>query len=593
MSSFTFVPASGSAFGTSNNNNSNNNNNNINTGFNFVANMNNNNNNNNNNGFNWGSGTANNNNNNNANGFGWGGNTTTTVNSNNTNSNGIFGLDQAENKEEKSNVNDQNPNTGQCSVFAANNNITSESDPLSLHHTHHIKTDNIIPACTATVHWNISEQAINTARENKAIIQLQKPIKVSPSGRSFYIFFEPGLDTVGNGGNGGGFNFAGTRNGQRYTTVSVNEAPPNVTGRFGFGMHGNPKYTVSIKIFDPLDSQDRTVQNAANWRNHRPQNHNYNDNVNPRRFELFDMSALTRRIIDGVFRMQIKISLSPTIITDAVLTPENISPVNYLKYAHQRNGGSSVNMVGGDIDTMPSLHSLNMGSKYSSSGEWHNLMKKMLNEQSFGDIEIVCNDGKRYRCHKDILSNFSPVFKAMLDHQMQESLENWIELKEENGLTMCHLLMYCYTGTISNDIQLDEVGTALLKASDKFRIAGLTKILFDFVKTRIEPETVAMALILCKLYRGSECRAAVIKLNKYVLRYLSELKNMRKVLRSKSFELLFTEHPDLVKTVLFATNSINAGSSNQSNGKENDDADREVIYFDDEDSDNVFDYGTL
>ena len=124
--------------------------------------------------------------------------------------------------------------------------------------------------------------------------------------------------------------------------------------------------------------------------------------------------------------------------------------------------------------------------------------KKQTQKNKKTDEEI------EWRVHKDYLTRFSPVFKAMFEHQMQESLENTVTIDDFNGETMKYVILYMYTGTIPNDLNLDRMGPDLLRAADKYQIIGLSTLIFDFLLSKLSAQTACVSLILCKIYQGSE-----------------------------------------------------------------------------------------
>merc|ERR1711990_183898 len=95
-------------------------------------------------------------------------------------------------------------------------------------------------------------------------------------------------------------------------------------------------------------------------------------------------------------------------------------------------------------------------------------------QQEFTDFEIVCED-RNLQCHKVVLAARSPVFRAMLLNDMEESTRARVEPKEFNSQTMSMLLKFLYTGSIEQEL-LDKNAEAVFKAADYYEVTGLKKI---------------------------------------------------------------------------------------------------------------------
>eukprot|EP01084_Bolivina_argentea_P067619 123109_1 len=137
-----------------------------------------------------------------SNGFSFGGNIAfgnsiapssvlTNNNNNNTSSTSLFlpssttttqtiqSLDANETKEEKSETDDTKTNDNpSLSAFAIDRNTRN----TSLQRTYCITSDQCLPSCETTIHWNISRRAIDQSRANKSTIKPNKKLTILPSG---------------------------------------------------------------------------------------------------------------------------------------------------------------------------------------------------------------------------------------------------------------------------------------------------------------------------------------------------------------------------------------------------------------------------
>ena len=98
---------------------------------------------------------------------------------------------------------------------------------------------------------------------------------------------------------------------------------------------------------------------------------------------------------------------------------------------------------------------------------------KAFEAQDFCDFEIVCGD-KVIKCHKVVLASRSPVFKAMLLHNMEESNQQKVEPKNFDFDTMYLVLKFMYKGDIETNL-LDKHAESIFMAADYYEIDDLKK----------------------------------------------------------------------------------------------------------------------
>ncbi len=68
---------------------------------------------------------------------------------------------------------------------------------------------------------------------------------------------------------------------------------------------------------------------------------------------------------------------------------------------------------------------------------------KWFQSADFGDTTVMANDGKKFHCHRDVLSRRSEVFKLMFNCPMKESKENLVEI-DYDGNIVAQLLVFVY-----------------------------------------------------------------------------------------------------------------------------------------------------
>jgi len=94
--------------------------------------------------------------------------------------------------------------------------------------------------------------------------------------------------------------------------------------------------------------------------------------------------------------------------------------------------------------------------------------------QEFTDFEIVCQD-RSIPCHKVVLASRSPVFRAMLLNDMEESSSSKVQPKEFDSQTISLLLRFLYRGKLEQDL-LDKNAEAVFKAADYYEVTDLKRL---------------------------------------------------------------------------------------------------------------------
>ena len=85
-----------------------------------------------------------------------------------------------------------------------------------------------------------------------------------------------------------------------------------------------------------------------------------------------------------------------------------------------------------EVNIMPTLHSLQSRLLYTPIAYQANVLAataKLLESGLFSDVTLVV-EGQEICAHKAILAAHSPVFKAMFEHKMSESLEGKVMIDD-------------------------------------------------------------------------------------------------------------------------------------------------------------------
>jgi len=86
-------------------------------------------------------------------------------------------------------------------------------------------------------------------------------------------------------------------------------------------------------------------------------------------------------------------------------------------------------------------------SAFGRSGEFVIAMKSLFSDEKNSDVVVIVGD-KTFKCHKNILSARSEVFKNTLAHNTLESQSNTIVMQETPAQAVEDMLMYLYSGDV-------------------------------------------------------------------------------------------------------------------------------------------------
>jgi len=135
---------------------------------------------------------------------------------------------------------------------------------------------------------------------------------------------------------------------------------------------------------------------------------------------------------------------------------------------------------------------------------------KCFERQEFCDFEISCGE-KNILCHKAVLAARSPVFRAMLINQMEESSKRKVEPKNFDFNTMNLMLRFLYKGQLEGTA-LDRNAEALFKCADYYEIIDLKRKCERVLVRKINIGNMLEFLVLADLFKANELREATKEL---------------------------------------------------------------------------------
>jgi len=104
-------------------------------------------------------------------------------------------------------------------------------------------------------------------------------------------------------------------------------------------------------------------------------------------------------------------------------------------------------------------------------------LRPLLTDPKYADINLKCQ-GKKFPCHRNILSTRSSVFERMFNSNMAEAKSRTVVIEDMEADTLQRLLEFTYTGEVTDMQEVME----LLYAADKYLMPGLVRACVDHLK---------------------------------------------------------------------------------------------------------------
>lgn len=171
---------------------------------------------------------------------------------------------------------------------------------------------------------------------------------------------------------------------------------------------------------------------------------------------------------------------------------------------------------------------------------WENF-GSLLQTKRFSDVILVVG-GQQYSAHKAILASRSSVFDKMFEHEMKESRENRVEIRDFTPEVIHEMLQFIYTGTSR---KLNHMAGDLLVAAEKYALETLKVMCEKILFANLTVENAAKMLILADLYNAKPLKTATIK-------YINAGR-IASVMETKGWKDMVKKQPHLVNEAFRAT----------------------------------------
>lgn len=171
----------------------------------------------------------------------------------------------------------------------------------------------------------------------------------------------------------------------------------------------------------------------------------------------------------------------------------------------------------------------------------------------FTDCSLVVA-GQEIRSHKAILAARSPVFRAMFEHEMLESLTNCFEIHDIHLQVFKEMMAFIYTGKAPH-LHSHSMATDLLAAADMYDLQDLKVMCEDALFSNISVKNAVPTLILADLHRAENLKTKAMD---FIILHASEFSE------TMGWKSMVESYSHLVEEAFLSLASIQCFSSEPS-----------------------------
>ncbi|XP_057649837.1 speckle-type POZ protein-like [Chionomys nivalis] len=161
---------------------------------------------------------------------------------------------------------------------------------------------------------------------------------------------------------------------------------------------------------------------------------------------------------------------------------------------------------------------------------------KLWENSRFTDCCVVVA-GQEFQAHKAILAARSPVFRAMFEHDTEESRKNRIEIHDLKPEVFKAMMDFIYTG---KEPDLHSMADAVLAAADKYGLERLKGMCESALCRELSVENAAHTLFLADLHSSVQLKSRAMD---FITAHASE------VFQTSSWKTVVDSYPHLVAEV--------------------------------------------
>ena len=127
-------------------------------------------------------------------------------------------------------------------------------------------------------------------------------------------------------------------------------------------------------------------------------------------------------------------------------------------------------------------------------------MNELRKEGCFCDVTIESDDGRHFEGHRIVLASSSSYFRAMFTHNMQESHQKVVRIRQVESRVMEELFTFAYTGKTKLVNKGQEFIESLLIASNMLQFQQVENACVDFIRENVTVKNYAKLRLLAKMH---------------------------------------------------------------------------------------------
>lgn len=127
------------------------------------------------------------------------------------------------------------------------------------------------------------------------------------------------------------------------------------------------------------------------------------------------------------------------------------------------------------------------------------------------DIALEVKDGSRIKAHKIVLISKSPVFRAMLENDMEESRSGIIKITDFRYEVLRAFVHYLYAAEVSG-FPDEHMACELLVLAEKYQVKHLKTICEKFITSKVNNDNAIMNFAFAHQHNAKHLREAALSL---------------------------------------------------------------------------------
>jgi len=160
---------------------------------------------------------------------------------------------------------------------------------------------------------------------------------------------------------------------------------------------------------------------------------------------------------------------------------------------------------------------------------------KIFDMMAYPDFKVTCNE-KEFSCHKAFLVARSSVFKNMLEADMKEANNGYVEIKNHTEIVVDNFVKFFYTSHVEDEV-LKKYAVHFFDLGEQYQVEGLKKMAEQAMIASLSTENMLRYFNAGDMYQGDEIKEAAKAFIRKNRRSLTEQEGWRDTVTDKDLLL--------------------------------------------------------